>query len=355
MRKLLFTLTAIMLFFLPATAQKSKNKLRETSRDFFKTSEARRIGDQVLAYQRITGGWPKNIDMTRQLSDQEMEQVLQDKDRQDDSTTDNHATTMQLNYLSRLYAETGDTRYRDAFRRGIDYLLSGQYAQSGGWPQFWPQMRDYQIHITYNDDAMVNTMRLLRDVAEGKGRYGKDLTDDAQKQRMRKAFDRGIECILNTQITYQGELTVWCQQHDRETLLPAHARAYELPSFCSQESASIVRLLMEIPNPSERIKTAIHQAMKWFERHKLTGVRLDHFTNSEGKPDRRLISDPQAKPLWARYYDLENCRPYVCDRDGIPRQNLSDIGYERRTGYSWYNSHPAELFPLYDKWKQDNK
>ena len=32
-----------------------------------------------------------------------------------------------------------------------------------------------------------------------------------------------------------------CQQNDRETLKPAPARAYELPSYCSAESAGIVR------------------------------------------------------------------------------------------------------------------
>ena len=31
-----------------------------------------------------------------------------------------------------------------------------------------------------------------------------------------------------------GEPSVWCQQNDRETLKPAPARAYELPSYCPQ-------------------------------------------------------------------------------------------------------------------------
>jgi len=347
-------LALLMLISTVATAQKRKNLLKETKREFFKTDEARRIGEQVLAFQRNTGGWPKNIDMTREMSDEDLAQVLKDKDRQDDSTTDNGATTTQMSYLARLYRETGDTRYRDAFRRAVDYLLSGQYSETGGWPQFWPKMRDYQIHITYNDDAMINTMNLLKRIAEGKGFYGGDLTDEQQKQRMREAYSHGVECILNTQIMYQGELTVWCQQHDRETLKPAAARAYELPSFSSQESAAIVRLLMELPNPDERVKTAIHQAMKWFERYQLKGVRLETYTNSEGKSDRRLVSDPAAKPLWARYYDLKHCEPYVCDRDGIPRTRLEDIGYERRNGYSWYNDRPAELFPLYEAWKKDH-
>ncbi len=99
---------------------------------------------------------------------------------------------------------------------------------TGGWPQFWPKIRDYQIHITYNDDAMVNTMILLRDIAEQKEPYQGDLTDETLRLQMQAAFDKGIECILATQIVTDGELTVWCQQHDRETLKPTKASAYEL-------------------------------------------------------------------------------------------------------------------------------
>ena len=36
---------------------------------FFLTDEARRIAENVLAFQRCTGGWPKNIDMARRMND----------------------------------------------------------------------------------------------------------------------------------------------------------------------------------------------------------------------------------------------------------------------------------------------
>ena len=49
----------------------TKKGLTETDPAFYKTDEARIIGDQVLAYQRCTGGWPKNIDMSRRLTEKE--------------------------------------------------------------------------------------------------------------------------------------------------------------------------------------------------------------------------------------------------------------------------------------------
>lgn len=329
----------------------AKKILREEDPEFFKTPDAMRIGDQILLWQRSTGGWPKNIDMVSPMSDELKAEVAADKDRQDDSTTDNDATTIQLTYLARLYKVTAAPRFRDAFQSGVEYLLSGQY-DNGGWPQFWPEMRDYQIHITFNDDAMVNTMTLLRDIASGEAPFDSDICDEALKQRMRDAFDNGVRCILATQIVVDGEPTVWCQQHDRETLAPAKARSYELPSYCSQESAAIVRLLMEIPNPSPQIIRAVDGAMKWFEANR---IKCFSYTreNIDGKWIATLVENPKDDtPVWARYYDLENCQPFVCDRDGIPRRNLDEIGEERRNGYSWYNDRPSYLFPLYQAWKK---
>ena len=252
-------------------------------------------------------------------------------------------------FLAKVWQTTKDDRYKEAFVKGVDYLLSGQY-DNGGWPQFWPEMHGYQVHITYNDDAMVNTMKLLRDVADEREPY-KGLADKALRKRCSAAFDKGVECILRTQMRIGGVLTVWCQQHDRETYEPAHARAYELPSYCSSESASIVRLLMTLPNPDDRVKQAVHAAMAWFDKYKLTGLRIVRagpWASPDG--DTKLVEDATAQPLWARFYDLKYCEPYVCDRDGLPRRRLEDIGHERRNGYAWFLNRPAELYPLYEQW-----
>ena len=353
MKRLITLMLLLATVVVTADAQRGRGgRYLPTQEDdeYYRSEEARRVGDQVLLYQRVTGGWPKNINMSRPLSDDERAQVLREKGRRDDSTTDNGATNMQMRYLARLYQATKDVRYQEGFVRAVEYLLSGQY-DNGGWPQFWPEMHGYQIHITYNDDAMVNTMMLLRDVAQQQPPY-QGLADKALRDRCMKAFDKGIECILVTQMCDKdGRLTVWCQQHDRDTYEPAAARAYELPSYCSMESATITRLLMQLPNPDERVKQAVHAAMVWFDKYKLTGLRVVR-TGPWASPDgdTRLVKDETAGPLWARYYDLKYCEPYVCDRDGLPRRHLEDIGHERRNGYAWYGNRPAELYPLYDAW-----
>ena len=147
------------------------------------------------------------------------------------------------------------------------------------------------------------------------------------------------------------KLTIWCQQHDKDTYAPAPARAFELASYGSAESVGIVMFLMKLSNPSDRVKKAIHGAMAWYDRCKLTGLKVVRTSKKDlYNLDANLVEDSTAKPIWARFYDLEYCEPFVCDRDGIPRRSLQDIGVERRTGYRWYNDLPEELYAKYDRW-----
>ncbi len=340
--------------------QRPRNNWRFISQtedaDFLRSDEAKRVAEQVILYQRVTGGWPKNTDFAKQLSDEEREKVIADKQNTFDSTTDNNATTTEMDFLARMYQANGDEIYKETVVRGINYLLDGQY-DNGGWPQFWPTMRDYQIHITYNDGAMINTLRLLEKIDKKQAPYD-NIADKSLQMRIKKSIEKAIDCILKTQIKYKGELTVWCQQHDRETLLPAPARAFELPSFCSSESAGIVSFLMDMENPDKNVKKAIHAAMKWFDKYKLTGLEIKRSFDPKIGPDVQLINNPNADhPIWARYYDLEFCEPFVCDRDGVPRKHLWQIGSERRNGYGWYQDRPVVLYEQYNKWadKYDKK
>ena len=106
---------ALTIVVVAAQAQRGRggrNLPNHENDEFYKTEKAQRIGDQVLLYQRVTGGWPKNINMSRPLTDEERAQVLRDKERRDDSTTDNGATNMQMLYLAKLYQATQVERTR---------------------------------------------------------------------------------------------------------------------------------------------------------------------------------------------------------------------------------------------------
>lgn len=104
---------------------------------WFSSPEAIAIAENVLLYQRSIGGWPKNIQMQKDLNDTEKKKLLSEKDNTDGITIDNGATAQEMLFLSKMYRQNPDERYQKAFMLGLDYLLKAQY-DNGGWPQFFP-------------------------------------------------------------------------------------------------------------------------------------------------------------------------------------------------------------------------
>jgi PelA/Pel-15E family pectate lyase len=314
---------------------------------WYGSEEAGRIAENVLLYQRDTGGWPKNIDMAIVLLDADKDALLKQKSEVD-STIDNGATYTQLKYLARAYGAHPDDRYKQAFIKGVEYLLKAQYT-NGGWPQFFPLHRGYYTHITYNDDAMVGVLELLRDIGKKKAPYV--FVDNSLSVRASTAVERGIECILKTQVVVDGKLTVWCAQHDELTFKPAAARAFEPASLSGLESVGIVRFLMKIEHPSQGVMDAIESAVAWFEKTKIDGFRWQE-TATAGGFDRKLIKDPNSGPLWARFYEIGTNRPIFIGRDSVIRYDVTQIEAERRNGYRWYTDDPAKLLKTdYPIWR----
>ena len=315
---------------------------------WYATADARALADSIVQYQTDSGGWPKNRDMTQPPDAEFLANTAMDHRA---ATIDNDATIIQLRYLGRVIAATDATRYGAAFRKGFDYLLAAQYA-NGGWPQYFPLQEGYYTHITFNDNAMINVMEVLRDAAGGKDPFA--FVDAARREKARAAVDRGIACILRCQVTLDGVKTVWCAQHDEKTFAPAKARAYEHPSLSGSESVGIVRFLMAIDRPGPDVVAAVTGAAAWFEKTRLTGFRYEVVDAPEipGGRDRRVIPDPQAGPLWARFYEIGTNRPIFSGRDSVMRYAVSEIEPERRNGYSWYGAWPRQLLEKdYPAWR----
>ncbi|WP_378187353.1 pectate lyase [Aquimarina sp. W85] len=319
---------------------------------WFSSKDALRIAENVLLYQRDIGGWPKNIPMHQPIDDLTKEKLLVLKSNSKDCTIDNGATTQELLFLSNMYRHTKDDRYKNSFLKGLTYILEAQY-DNGGWPQFYPLKKGYYSHITYNDDAMVNILNLLKELKNETEYYSIELSTK-QLEKVSLAFQKGIDCILKTQYKQNGMRTVWCAQHDATTLAPTKARSYELPSLSGAESAQITLLLMSIKNPSNEIIKAIHSAVAWFEKTKIVGLREDRIYNKEGEIINKLmVYDQNAPAIWARFMDLENNTPFFCDRDGVKKTSIQEIGLERRNGYAWYKHEPQKVLDSYPQWKKE--
>ena len=313
-------------------------------------------GESILLWQRSNGGWGKAI---ATLSDYNLVPTAQEKTtalatkNNTDTTIDNGHVVTELRWLLADYKTTQNPNYLAAAEKAIDWLFLAQYA-NGGWPQYYPDKSGYRHQITYNDNAIANVMNLMWDIIKGKNNL--ELVNPIYKDKAVTSFNKGIDIILQTQITYKGKKTVWCAQHDEVTLQPALARAYELPSFSGSESVAIVRVLMLVEQPSAAVKQAVKDAVEWFNGTKIIGIKTEKI-NDPSQPsgqDVMVVASP-GNIIWARFYDLVNNEPFFCGRDGVAKKTLAEIENERRVGYSWYGNWPSALIGSeYTNWKAKN-
>lgn len=318
-----------------------------------------KAAENMLLHQRNNGGWPKlpsgAVDYKKDLSPAQKNALTENKNKPD-ATIDNAITTSEIRYLVAAYAKTKNKAYLNAAEMGINYLLNAQYP-SGGWSQYFPDSSGYRRHITYNDNAMVNVLTLLQDITLSKDSFA--VLNPVFSGKAKKAIDKGIKCILDTQVVNKnGKLTVWCAQHDRNTLLPVNARSFELASLSGAESVGIVRFLMSIENPDIRIRTSVKSAVNWFQNSKIEGFRVDLPKDENGKITDRIFVPDSTSAIWARFYSLDDNKPIYVGRNGEIMYKLEDIEKERRIGYSYAGSWAETLLEKqYPKWikKWENK
>jgi len=335
----------------------SWNEVLKQTPLWYETDEAARIADQVVLYQRDNGGWEKNIDMSGMLTQNEREKITKSKTDISETTIDNKTTYAQINFLAKTITAslrkttppTNFPKHKEAFFKGLDFLLSMQY-ENGGFPQFFPLQKNYSRHITFNDDAMIGVLKVLREIAKKKEDYL--FVDEERRAKSEKAVEKAIPLILKLQVEINGKKTIWAAQYDEITLKPANARKFEPASLTAGESVGIIRFLMLDAKPNQTIIDAIESAVNWYKVNKINGIRWER-KNGENV----VIKDKNAPPIWARFYEFETMKPIFIGRDAIIHYDVSEIEAERRNGYAWYISEPNELIEKdYPKWlKSQNR
>jgi PelA/Pel-15E family pectate lyase len=262
------------------------------------------------------------------------------KDGGDLGTIDNNATIQEMRLLAVRYKETTNNSYKAAFKtsfnKALNFILTMQRS-TGGLPQVWPKRGNYSDHVTLNDNAMVRAMVTMMDIANKTSPFDSDIIDDATRSKMKSALDKAIQYLLKAQIVNNGNLTVWCAQHDTANYAPRPARAYELESKSGSESAGVVWFLMNWPEQTEAIQKAVKGAIAWYKKTKVTGL---YFNKKAGTFDKR-----DGNVLWYRFYEVNNDNYFFCDRDGASTktQDFTKISEERRTGYQWAGDYGSAL------------
>lgn len=330
--------------------------------DWYGSDAALLIARNVLSYQTPAGGWGKN--QPRDAAPRQPGQSFvadnspkkpppaDDFDFPHDAqwsyvgTIDNDATITETRFLAKVAAalpgEAGNA-YRQGAERGVRYLLAAQFP-NGGWPQVWPLQGGYHDAITMNDNAVTDVAELMGAVARGEAGLG--VLPAPLRAEAAAAEKRAVQLLLATQIRIDGKPTLWAQQHDALTLAPASARNYEPPALSSGESAHALGYLMSLPQPSPAVVDAVRSGIAML---RALAVRDRAWTKVDEAQGRRLVVQPGAGPLWARYYDVKTLKPVFGDRDKSLHDDVNDISLERRNGYNWWGASPVKTLEFYDK------
>ena len=224
---------------------------------------------------------------------------------------DDGVTTNALDFFVDWWHHTGASEDRAAVARVGDFILTSQYADSGGWPQSYPLSKGYSRYITFNDGNFSNIIHALF-----------KLNRETGDTRYREAALRGGECILKLQ-GGEGE-AIWAQQYDPDTLEPTWARKFEPPGYTPSESVGVCDTLVElfVETGDERYIVSLGRALEWYEGHKL----------ENGK--------------YARLYEPGTQRPVYGRRDKA--EKVYDFS-KACSGYAWQgNWYPRRAKKAYD-------
>jgi pectate lyase len=307
---------------------------------WFTSEDGLRTMDHLMSWQSPLGGWAKGYDAA---SPHEPGQFIGEWEGH--GTFDNGATCAEIRLLARAFRLSGRSVVRQGVERGLDFVIGAAYP-NGGWPQRFPPPSDYGRAITFNDEVMVNVLELLRAVSSDEDFA---FLDSDRRARVQAAYQAGLQCLLRCQIRVGDTLTGWAQQYDPVSLEPVGGRSYEPRAIASRESARVLDFLLTLDQPTAASRRAIHAAAAWLKASEITGRRLERTSE-----DVVLVDDPDAPPLWARFYEISTNRPIYCNRDGKCVDALADIKLERRVDYEWLGRWGSPVLSRYRQWVESH-
>ena len=304
--------------------------------------------DNYLSWQMDHGGWDKGVE-------DQAKKAWNGTEKKNKSsgwtgangeligTIDNEATYTQMRHIAAVYREVPEAKYRESVLKGLDFLFQLQY-ESGGFAQVYPKRGNYSDNVTFNDNAMINVLYMLEDMLYHRYPFDSDIIPEEYMEKIEDSLNKATDYILKAQITSEGRLTAWCAQHDPVTYEPVAARAYELASISGSESVAIVQFLMNQEQTPE-IRQAVESALQWFKDSEVKNIKyVRKDTNGV------YFVEKAGESTWYRFYEIDTNKPIFCDRDGIMKHNILEIGEERRHGYAWAGNWPKKLLDAYEKY-----
>lgn len=298
--------------------------------------EALEVARYVMSWQLPSGGWTKNQKAIYQRYWDGAEPIAKyyaSDEMTPLGTIDNDATVNEIRYLAEVYQNSEDAEVKTSINKGLAFLLEMQY-ESGAFPQVYPYQdhacSDYENMATFNDDATTNVLWLYQDILKGRKNFGSNLVDADMKQRIKVAYDKAIDYILESQIIVNGQLTGWCAQHDPVTYEPVEGRAFEPVSISGQESVSVARFLESVKGTHPGAKESVDGFVEWLKLVANDNMRYDRYTKTN-----QYFDYSEGDYMWYRFYEIGTNKGLFADSDGTIYYDFLDVSEERRKNYGY--------------------
>lgn len=295
------------------------------------------------------------------------------------SSIENGATTAELKYLAKYITENKpeDSKYQDAFIKGIKFLLSTQL-DNGGWTMQPNGGSGFNGNIEVGNSAMTEVLTLLSDIAVLNNQNYVFARKAMNVDAIKSAVEKGNDFIVASQISNNNKKAGWASQYDKAGKVTM-GRTYERASVSSYTTKSVVDYLMTIHNPSQAVKDAVESAYSWLKDVKIAdkeqevvkdtsmnngfdvyfvdgnGTWASNYVYDEANDSYRpLYSDvdpTRADQKYVNVYDLFNLDGNQVGQSKINNKDL--ILYSTRTTISYYDNNLCDelIATGYDTWK----
>lgn len=332
------------------------------------------VADLIVALQNEDGGFqvlPDNYEMSQK------ETGL--GSMKDVSSVYNGATTAELKYLAKYITanKPEDSKYQDAFVKGIKYLLTTQH-DNGGWSMNPGSGSGFNANIEVGNKAMTEVLTLLSDIAILNNQDYVFARKAMNVDEIKSAVEKGNDFIVKSQISNNNKKSGWATQYDKSGNVTM-GHTYERESVSSYTTKDVIDYLMTIHNPSQDIKDAVESAYSWLKDVKIadkeqkvvkdtsmnngfdvylvdgSGTWASNYVYDKATDSYRpLYSDvdpTRADQKYVNVYELYNLDGNSVGNNKINNKDL--ILYSTRTTVSYYDNNLADelIATGYDEWK----
>lgn len=332
------------------------------------------VADLIVTLQNEDGGFqvlPDNYEMSQK------ETGL--GSMKDVSSVYNGATTSELKYLAKYITanKPEDSKYQDAFVKGIKYLLTTQ-RDNGGWSMNPGSGSGFNANIEVGNKAMTEVLTLLSDIAILNNQDYVFARKAMNVDEIKSAVEKGNDFIVKSQISNNNKKSGWATQYDKSGNVTM-GHTYERESVSSYTTKDVIDYLMTIHNPSQDIKDAVESAYSWLKDVKIadkeqkvvkdtsmnngfdvylvdgSGTWASNYVYDKATDSYRpLYSDvdpTRADQKYVNVYELYNLDGNSVGNNKINNKDL--ILYSTRTTVSYYDNNLADelIATGYDEWK----